>query len=200
MFCSAKPKSTFPNLQKERILNRDKIAKGARLGYVSSLFCQSRDGERIRAYKLNGEPEALDQLIDSGALPENHTNEAKLDEDAMITQNKDPVGVAANSGVDSGLDKQQQQPGTAEGKEEFDQGYSRVVAKGRRDSSAASSAVAVRGRAEISCLRFYCLPPTAAVRALSWFLLPATYCPLPCPSTVPRPADASGSVHRCTHA
>jgi len=52
MLCSAIPKLTFPNPQNVRIMYIDKIAKGARLGYVSALFCQSREGERIRASKL----------------------------------------------------------------------------------------------------------------------------------------------------
>jgi len=37
----------------------------------------------------------------------NVTNEAKLDESATIIQNKDPVDVAANSGVVAGLDRGQ---------------------------------------------------------------------------------------------
>ena len=36
-----------------------------------------------------------------------------------LMQNKETMGVAANSGVDSGLDKREQQPGRAEGKEEL---------------------------------------------------------------------------------
>ena len=50
---------------------------------------------------------------------ENHTNEANFDENVIIIQNKGLVGVAANSGVDSGLDKREEQPGRAEGKEEL---------------------------------------------------------------------------------
>jgi len=42
------------------------------------------------------------------------TNKAKFCEDAIIIQNKDPVGVAANSGVDFGLDRREEQPGRAE--------------------------------------------------------------------------------------
>jgi len=49
---------------------------------------------------------------------ENDTNEAKFYESVIIIQNQDPVGVAANSGVDSGLDKREEQPGRAEGKKE----------------------------------------------------------------------------------
>ena len=37
---------------------------------------------------------------------------------AIIIQNEDPVGVAANSPVDAGLDKPADQPGTAEGPEQ----------------------------------------------------------------------------------
>ena len=175
MFCSAIPKLTFPNLQKGRILYVDKIVKAVRLGYVSSLFCQSRDGERIRAYKLkcingffrgietfrkyqgkkraegrerrieepgrraedggrriadfgrwaaamdasdhvpdglfvagDGERESFEPSIDWDALPENDTNEAKFAESVINIQSKEPVGVAANSAVDWGLDNGQE--------------------------------------------------------------------------------------------
>jgi len=50
---------------------------------------------------------------------ENDTNEANLDESAVIIQNQDLIEVAAKSGVDSGLDNREEQPGRAEGKEEL---------------------------------------------------------------------------------
>jgi hypothetical protein len=37
--------------------------------------------------------------------PRNATREAKLDENMVIIQNEEPLAVAANSGVDSPLDK-----------------------------------------------------------------------------------------------
>ena len=61
-----------------------------------------------------------DGMSPRGENSENHTNEAKFDESVTIIQNKDPVGVAANSGVDSGLDKRQEQPWRAEGKDASD--------------------------------------------------------------------------------
>jgi hypothetical protein len=53
-----------------------------------------------------------------GENSENRTNEAKLDDDVVIIQNKGRVGVAANSGVDPGLDKREVQPRRAKGKEQ----------------------------------------------------------------------------------
>ena len=68
----------------------------------------------------DGEREVLQQSTDSDALPDpgaqpngdgmsprganhqNDTNEPKFDETVIIIQNKEPVGVMANSGVDSG--------------------------------------------------------------------------------------------------
>ena len=85
----------------------------------------------------DGEREALEQSTDSDALPDrgakpngdgmsprgenrqNDTNEAKFDESVIIIQNEEPVGVMADSAVDSGLDKPQEQPGRAEGNEEL---------------------------------------------------------------------------------
>jgi hypothetical protein len=63
------------------------------------------------------QPHEPKQSIDSpplpeapaGPEPENRTNEAKVDENVIITQNEEPVAVAANSGVDSGLDKPEKQ-------------------------------------------------------------------------------------------
>jgi hypothetical protein len=52
-----------------------------------------------------------------GENSENDTNEAKFYETVITIQNKEPVGDAANSGVDSGLDKPEEQPGRPEGKE-----------------------------------------------------------------------------------
>jgi hypothetical protein len=60
-----------------------------------------------------------DGMSPRGENSENDTNEANFDENVIIIQNKEPVGVAANSGVDSGLDKWEEQPGRAEGKEEL---------------------------------------------------------------------------------
>jgi len=60
-----------------------------------------------------------DEMSARGANSENATNEAKFDESMIIIQNKEPVGVAANSSVDSGLDKREEQPGRADGKEEL---------------------------------------------------------------------------------
>jgi hypothetical protein len=53
-----------------------------------------------------------------GENRENDANEAKFDESMSIIQNEQPVGVAANSGVNSGLDKREEQPARAERKEE----------------------------------------------------------------------------------
>ena len=60
-----------------------------------------------------------DGISPRGENRENDTNEANFDENAIVVQDKEPVGVAANSGVDSGLDKWEEQPGRAEGKEEL---------------------------------------------------------------------------------
>jgi hypothetical protein len=54
-----------------------------------------------------------------GENSENATNEAKFDDNVIIIQDKESVGVAANSGVDWGLDKREEQPGRAEGNEEL---------------------------------------------------------------------------------
>ena len=49
-----------------------------------------------------------------GENSENATNEPKLDESVIIIQHTEPVGVVANSGVDSGLDKPEEKPVKAE--------------------------------------------------------------------------------------
>jgi hypothetical protein len=59
-----------------------------------------------------------DGMSPRGENSENVTNEAKSDETAIIIQNKEPVGVAANSGVHSGLDNREERPGRADGKDE----------------------------------------------------------------------------------
>jgi len=58
------------------------------------------------------------------------TNEAKFDEDAIIIQNKEPIEVAAEFGVDAGLDNGQDFLGESRGKTRAEQGYSGVVAEG----------------------------------------------------------------------
>ena len=50
----------------------------------------------------DGGRESFEPSIDWDALPENDTNEAKFDESVINIQSKEPVGVAANSAVDSG--------------------------------------------------------------------------------------------------
>jgi hypothetical protein len=60
--------------------------------------------------------------IDSVALPEppaksdreNPTSEPKRDENVVSYQNEEPVAIAANFGVDSGLDKRKKPPFGAE--------------------------------------------------------------------------------------
>ena len=62
-----------------------------------------------------------DGISPRGENGENDTNEPTVDEldaRAIIIQNEAPVGVAANSPVDAGLDKPADQPGTAEGPEQ----------------------------------------------------------------------------------
>ena len=63
--------------------------------------------------------EAWHHVPDGSFVSGNDTNEAKIDESAITIQNKEHVGVVANSGADRGLDKPQEQPGTAEGNEEL---------------------------------------------------------------------------------
>jgi len=90
-------------------------------------------------------PNGGDEMSPRGENSENSTNEAKSDESVIIIQNKDPVDVAANSGVDAGLDRGQETLGVGPGKRGLDRGSSRVVAAGGCDRSATPSAVAVRG-------------------------------------------------------
>ena len=71
-----------------------------------------------------------DRMSPRGQNSENDTNEAKFDETVIIIQDKEPVGVAANSGVDSGLDNGQEHLGESRRKGRADQGYSGVVAEG----------------------------------------------------------------------
>ena len=71
-----------------------------------------------------------DEMSARGENRENDTNEAKFDETVIIIQTKEPVGVAANSGVDSGLDSGQEHLGEGRGTRGVDQGYSGVVAEG----------------------------------------------------------------------
>jgi len=54
-----------------------------------------------------------------GENSENVTNEAKFDESVIVIQNEEPVAVAANSGVDAGLDKPEKQSGSDQGREEL---------------------------------------------------------------------------------
>ena len=49
-----------------------------------------------------------DGMSPRGENRENDTNEAKFDESVINIQSKEPVGVAANSAVDSGLDNGQE--------------------------------------------------------------------------------------------
>jgi hypothetical protein len=49
-----------------------------------------------------------DGLYRQGEKSENVANEANFDENVINTQDQDPVAVAANSGVDSGLDKREE--------------------------------------------------------------------------------------------
>jgi hypothetical protein len=65
-----------------------------------------------------------------GENRENETNEAKFDENPIIIQNKVPVGVAANSGIDSELDSGQEHLGERRGKRGVDPGYSGIAAGG----------------------------------------------------------------------
>ncbi|MFI5461405.1 MAG: hypothetical protein ACHRXM_38885, partial [Isosphaerales bacterium] len=62
---------------------------------------------------------AGDRMSPRGENRENVTNEAKFDESVIVIQNEEPVAVAANSGVDAGLDKPEKQPGNDQGKEEL---------------------------------------------------------------------------------
>ena len=77
-----------------------------------------------------------DGISPRGENSENDTNEPTVDEfgaSAIIIQTEDPVGVAANSPVDAGLDKPADQPGTAEGPEQGRIEESRVSNAGARD-------------------------------------------------------------------
>ena len=85
----------------------------------------------------DGEREALEQSIDTTALPDrgaqpngdgmsprgenrqNDTNEAKVDDSMITIQHEEPIDVTAESAVDSGLDKLQEQPGMAKGNEKL---------------------------------------------------------------------------------
>jgi len=60
-------------------------------------------------------PNRCDGISPPGENRENVTNEAKVDETAIIIQNKEPVRVAANSGVDPGLDSGQETLGVGRG-------------------------------------------------------------------------------------
>ncbi|MFI5459335.1 MAG: hypothetical protein ACHRXM_28250, partial [Isosphaerales bacterium] len=79
---------------------------------------------------------ARDRMSPRGENSENVTNEAKFDESAIVIQNEKPVAVAANSGVDSGLDKPEERPGSAEGKDASDHvpDGSFVVGGGEREA------------------------------------------------------------------
>ena len=60
--------------------------------------------------------EASHHVPDGAFASENLTNEANFDESVITTQNEGPIDVTAESAVDSGLDKPQEQPAWAEGK------------------------------------------------------------------------------------
>ena len=94
----------------------------------------------------DGEREALEQSTDSDALPnreakpngngmsprgenrQNDTNKAKVDESAITIQNEEHVGVMANSGADTGLDKPQETTGEGRAKPGVDERDSGVAA------------------------------------------------------------------------
>ena len=60
--------------------------------------------------------DASHHVPDGAFASENLTNEANFDESLITIQNEEPIVVTAESAVDSGLDKPQEQPGRAEGK------------------------------------------------------------------------------------
>jgi len=64
-------------------------------------------------------PDRGDAMSQWTEKSQNVTNEAKIDEAEIIIQNKEAVGVAANSGVESGLDTGQEPLGVSRGKEEL---------------------------------------------------------------------------------
>ena len=86
-------------------------------GEYARLTAKDREPRPGDARRWAAAIEASHHLPDGTFVSENDTNEPKLDETAIIIQNKEPVGVVANSGVDSGLDKPAEQPGMAEGNE-----------------------------------------------------------------------------------
>ena len=70
--------------------------------------CRRRGGDSPDASDADAVADRGDGISPRGENSENDTNEPTVDEldaRAIIIQNEDPVGVAANSPVDAGLDK-----------------------------------------------------------------------------------------------
>jgi len=101
-----------------------------------------------------------DEMGQRAENSENVTNEAKIDQDVIVIQNEEFVGVAADSGVESGLDRGPEGLEVSRGKGGVDQRHSRVrLAEGGRDDPAASPAVALKG------------PRQKGASAFDWHLL-----------------------------
>jgi len=91
--------------------------------YLTNATARPHDRSMTSDWDALPDPEAQPDCATGTAsaaqsATENVTNEANLDETAIIIQNKDPVGVAAPSGIGSALDNREEQPVRAEGKDE----------------------------------------------------------------------------------
>ena len=99
------------------------LSDGITLPATSELDSTVADagGDSPEVSDANAIADCGDGISPRGENGENDTNEPTVDEvdgRAIITQNEDPVEVAANSPVDAGLDKPADQAGTAEGPEQ----------------------------------------------------------------------------------
>ena len=108
----------FRAIEAYRKYQAKKRAEGrARTGEYARLTAKDRERTPGDASRWAAAIDASHHLPDGTFVSENDTNEPNLDETVIIIQNKKPVGVVADSGVYSGLDKPAEQPERAKGNE-----------------------------------------------------------------------------------
>ena len=114
------------------------LSDGITLPAASELDARVADaaGDSPELSDVDAVADRGDGISPRGENSEFDTNEPTVDEfdtRAIIIQNENHVGVAANSPVDAGLDKPADQPGTAEGPAEVLIQESHVSTAGARD-------------------------------------------------------------------
>ena len=99
------------------------LSAGLTLLEGSELDADAGDAGRISRGVIDVDAGAVaardDGMSPRGENSENDTNEPNFNDNVIGIQDNDIVGVAVNSGVDSGLDKREEQSRRAEGNEDL---------------------------------------------------------------------------------